>query len=166
MGFDVNAALKKAGIAATAKPGEEGRSDTAAVDADSTTNAQADSPLKQRGASILTCHYTLSTGGYLTAAVAGVHTGTAISLMAPLLQHDGQISRSDLETYITQKFTAGHALTSPGGGLVAVAKLDASGGDALVEVTSEAVDTNADHGPLVGEPLRALTDALAKQVKV
>jgi hypothetical protein len=165
LGLDVNSALKKAGIGGTAAPGAAPNSDTPAVDAESATNAKDDAPLKLRGGAMITCTYALSGGGFVQATVTGVHNGTAIALMAPLLARDGELKMSDLESFVTRKLDTGKAVVSPEAGLVSVAELDASGGDALLEVTTAAADHSADHGPVVGEPLRKLTEALAKQVK-
>ena len=166
LGFDVNAALKKAKVAGTATPTKGTDSGAKAVDADSATSASADSALKQFGGAMITCTYTLSGGGSLEATVTGVQHPKAINLLAPLLQRDGHIASSDLTTVITQKLTAGKAVLTPGGGLAAIDKIDASGGDAILEVTTTADDPQTDHGPLMGEPLRELTETLGKQVRV
>lgn len=168
LGLDVNAALKKSKVPLTATPATSSGNDsiTRAVDADSATTASDDSPLKQFGAAMITCPYTLSGGGSMKVTVTGARKGKAINLMAPLLQRDGEIARSDLEAFLTQKLTAGKAVLSPGGGLAAIIELDASGGDVLLEVTTRAEDPQADRGPVVGEPLREVAAALGKQVRV
>ncbi|WP_344662851.1 hypothetical protein [Catenulispora subtropica] len=166
LGFDINAALKKAGLTATATPAADPNAERPAVDAESATGAQDDAPLKTRGGALITCTYSLSGGGYVQAALTGVRNGTAITLMAPLLQHDGDLARSDLFSFIAQKLETGKAVLTPGPGLASITKVGASGGDALLEVTTAAADHTADHRPIIGEPLRELTEALAKQVRV
>lgn len=169
LGFDVNAGLKKAKVAVTAAPvtsATGARFNTRAVDADSATTAGDGTPFKQLGGAEITCFYTLSGGGSLEAVVAGVHKDRAIDLIAARLVRDGNIASNDLRMFITQNLTVGKGVLTPGGGLAAITKLDASGGDVLLEVTTRADDRQADHGPLVGEPLRELTEALGKQVRV
>lgn len=168
LGFDVNAALKKAGVAATATPGDPTDPTALTVDADSATSADAGSIIKQRGGAMITCSYTLSGGGSLNATLLGIRTGLAMPVLAPMLNHDARLEMSTLATFISQKFKAGKAVVTPGAGLAAVAKLDGSGGDVLLEVTTDATGPdNADQdGPITGEPLGKLTAALAEQVRV
>lgn len=166
LGIDINAALKKAGVAATATPAAGAQTDSGepAVYAESATKEKDDSPLKQRGGALITCTYVLSTGGSVQARLIAVHTGTAIALMAPQLQHDAEISVSDLRDLVTRKLEAGKPVVTPGPGLAAIAKLDASGGDALLETTSINAQSSDETGPIVGDPLGKLTEALAKQI--
>lgn len=161
-GIDLDAALKKAGIAATAKPGDADDPATLAMSPD---KALAGSPLKIAGASVITCNYTLSTGGTVVAIVAGAHTGKAITVIAGMLRADSDASTSEVDTFVAQKFSTGKPVLVPGG-KVAVVELDASGGDAVLDVTSYSSDKGNDaKNAITGEPLRKLAEALGKQVK-
>ena len=170
LGIDVNAALKKAGIAATATP-DPGSLDSGAHAVDAVSSAQAadGSPFKTfGGGGMITCTYKLSPGSYVEATLTGVRNGKAVNLMAPMLQRDGRLARSDLEKFLSQKSDTGKALLTAGEGLAAVVNLKASGGDAALEVKSYTLSSSDPEAkpPIVGEPLRKLAEALGKQVKV
>ncbi|NUP54135.1 MAG: hypothetical protein HOW97_43485 [Catenulispora sp.] len=162
-GFDLDAALKKAGVTATAKPGS---ADDAAALAMSATNALQGSPLKTSGTSMITCVYTLSTGGTVVARLTGAHTGKAITVLKPLLHADSDASTSEVDTFVAQKFSTGKPALTPGG-KAAVVELDATGGDVVLDVTSYSTDKGDEaKNPITGEPLRKLAEALSKQVKI
>jgi hypothetical protein len=167
VGFDINAALKKAGVSGTAVP-DSGSDDPDAhpVDAESATDVKDGSPLQTFGGGMITCTYKLSTGGYVEATLTGVRHGQAVALMAPVLSRDAEISTGDIEKVVTQKYDAGKAVLMPGAGLAAVVALKASGGNAALEVTSTTGGGNDEKNPIVGEQLRNLAEELGKQVKV
>ncbi|MFL6109841.1 MAG: hypothetical protein ACJ786_00585 [Catenulispora sp.] len=165
LGFDVNAALKKAGITATAKPSDGAHSPLAAY-AESATNATRLSPLYQRGGAVINCAYTLSSGGSLKATLFGVRVFKAMPIVAPQLSHDAQAEVSELDSFISKKLDTGKAMVTPGDGRAAIEALDTAGGDAVLEVTTDDPDSSLKAGPVLGEPLRKLTEALGKQVRV
>ncbi|NUP54134.1 MAG: hypothetical protein HOW97_43480 [Catenulispora sp.] len=167
VGFDVDAALKKAGLSGTATP-DPGSNDPDAhpVDAVSATDAKDGSPFQSFGGAMITCTYKLSTGGYLEATVTGVRHGKAVALMAPMLSRDGEIASHDLEKVVTQKYDAGKAVLMPGDGLAAVVARKASGGDVALEVTTETGGDPDAKKPIIGEQLRKLSEELGKQIKV
>ncbi|NUR59674.1 MAG: hypothetical protein HOV87_13545 [Catenulispora sp.] len=168
LGLDLNAALKKAGIAATATPSTGTDPDDHPVDAVSGTGAKSDTPIARfGGGGMITCSYALSTGGSVEATLTGVHKPRAIGVIAPVLARDGQLAVGELREFIGRKFDAGKAVLTPDDGLAAVVVLKASGGDAILEVTSNPPAGNADaKNPIVREPLRVLAEELGKQVKV
>lgn len=167
LGLDLAAALKKAGITATTTPGEGSDAEDHPVDADSATGAKPDAPIQRfGGGAMITCSYTLSTGGFLKIVLTGVHKPRAIGLMAPMVAHDGRLVTGELRRFIGQKFDTGKAVLTPDDGLAAVVVLKASGGDAALEVTSDPQDHGDGKKPITGEPLRVLTEELGKQVKV
>ncbi len=166
LSFDVNAALKKAGVSATATPSDGVNPRPLAAYAMSATNATRDSPLYQRGGAVINCGYTLSSGGSVNVTLFGVRTGGAIPIAAPQLSRDAQLELSALGTFIGQKFAPGKAAVTPNGGRAAIVKLNGSGGDLVLEATTVDDGSYEKDGPIVGEPLRKLTEALGKQVRV
>lgn len=168
IGLDLNAALKKAGVPATATPSGTSPGDHP-VDAESATGAGSDAALKRfGGGGMITCSYQLSSGGFVDATLVGVKKPRAIGILAPVLARDGHLVTGELRRFIGQKFDTGKALLTPDDGLAAVVVLKASGGDAALEVTSEPAGSAAEgaKNPIAGEPLRLLTEELGKQVKV
>lgn len=164
LGLDVDAALKKAGITATAALGN-GPDPATAVVAGSATNATRESPFYLRGGAMITCSYTLSSGGSVSTTLVGLRNAQAMTVLAPQLSRDSELTMDVLATFIGQKFDAGKVMVAPGD-RAAVVRLDASGGNAIMEVTTLGSDGYEKPGPILGEPLRKLTEALGKQVRV
>lgn len=162
LGLDLDAALKKAGVAATATPGFKGAQDIPAVAIDDTGG---NASLKGEDGAAITCTYTLSTGGFLRINVVGVHTGSAFDPLIPRLAMDSKLYDYDSALhFVEQKFDTGKAVVTPLEGRAAVVKLAGDGGDVALEAASFKAGVLEDLGPITGDKLRVLTEALGKQV--
>ena len=165
LGIDVTKALAKAGIGGTATPRAD--AETPAAEGESAKSAESpDSILQQLNGALVTCDYTLSSGGHVSTMLMGVGKGKAVNVLAPMISHDGQIGTEAFQTFASQKFESGKAALTPNLGLVAVVELSAKDGDVALEVTSHNADDQSKNGPITGEALRKFAEALAGQVSL
>jgi hypothetical protein len=165
LGIDIDAALKKAGVASTATPGATTATGTLipAAQAESPSDAGDDSSLEQQDGALITCTYTLSSGGFVETTVVGVQNGSAISVLTTRLSVDGDLGPT-VETFERQKFDTGKAVVTPREGRAAVVELGGDGGDVMLEARTIDARGAGYVGPISGEKLRALTEALGKQL--
>lgn len=162
LSYDVGKAAGKAKVSGSAalRPGPD------SVTVDTPENSGPGSAAKQNGATFVECDYRVGRDD-VTVYTVGAENGHALEIVLPIIQRDGELGRTGLESYDR---TAGKAkpgtatLTSTG--TVATVRLPGSGkGNVVLVVSAAPSDQNADKPAIAATQLGKVAEELAAQTR-
>ena len=166
LGLDVSKALQQAGISRTATAGTDSQTVPDAEGESAKSEKRYGAEHKGANDATVLCRYTLSGGGYVVVTLLSAEQeGKALEAMGPYVNPNSQLSHEQVTGFVLQKLNPGKGVVTLDG-VTAVVKVDVKDGDAVLGVRSVDARNSMVKGPIIGEPLRKLSEVLAGQVSL